>query len=257
MSNIHTDDTFMYENKLVGGAEGGEDVDPLVWRITYQSGPPVSRRAAADALRGIDPDVLNEQAAEKQEHLNKMTRNAEELGLYDDCVDWTQAPDWATAWAMDDDGAAYWFKYEPTIYEDKYGAGWGDDVQGTVEEAPDFGFPASQFRNSLCTRSVDEKDETTLAEQMGDDDYTMNGDFKRALMDAFDKIDNVHSPSHYRYGNIECIEAIEEALTEEEMRGYFKGNCIKYLWRERHKNGAEDLQKAYYYLGRLIDNLED
>ena len=68
--------------------------------------------------------------------------------------------------------------------------------------------------------------------------------------------DNVDKPSHYNTGNIECIEAIEEALTDEEIRGYFKGNCLKYLWREQYKNGLEDLKKARWYLDRLIKRLE-
>jgi hypothetical protein len=89
------------------------------------------------------------------------------------------------------------------------------------------------------------------------DDYTLDEDFEKAFTDALDRGDKVHSPSHYNTGSIECIEAIEEALTPEEMRGYFKGNCLKYLWRERYKNGVEDLEKAYWYLGRLIDNLQE
>src|SRR6056297_924135 len=180
MSNPHTDDTFMYENKLMANLESAYDAhskqdsvtltDPLVWRITHQRGPAVSRKAAADALRGIDPDVLNEEAAKKQE---------------------------------------------------------------------------KAF------------DEMTLAEKMGAEDYALDEATEKAFMDALDRADNVHSPSHYNSGNIECIDAIEEALTEEEMRGYFKANCIKYLWRERYKNGSEDLRKAHWYLSRLIDNLED
>ena len=66
------------------------------------------------------------------------------------------------------------------------------------------------------------------------------------------KRNNVDSPSHYTQGGIECIDAIEEALTPEEFRGYCKGNAIKYIWRERHKNGDEDLAKARWYLNRLI-----
>jgi len=68
--------------------------------------------------------------------------------------------------------------------------------------------------------------------------------------------DNVDKPSHYNTGKIECIEAIEEALTDEEIRGYFKGNCLKYLWREQYKNGLEDLKKARWYIDRLIKRLE-
>jgi len=65
--------------------------------------------------------------------------------------------------------------------------------------------------------------------------------------------DVVNHPSHYTDGSIECIEAIEAALTTEEFRGYCKGNCIKYIWRESHKGGTESLKKAQWYLNRLID----
>ena len=83
-----------------------------------------------------------------------------------------------------------------------------------------------------------------------------NRDFEKVFINAMDRDDKVNSPSHYRSGNIECIEAIEEALTDEELRGYFKGNCLKYLWREQYKNQLEDLKKAQFYLNRLIKNVE-
>jgi len=60
--------------------------------------------------------------------------------------------------------------------------------------------------------------------------------------------DNVNNPPHYTQGKIECIEAIQSALTEEEFRGYCKGNAIKYIWREKHKGGDESLAKAMWYL---------
>jgi hypothetical protein len=65
--------------------------------------------------------------------------------------------------------------------------------------------------------------------------------------------DVVNHPSHYTEGGeIECIEAIEAQLSLEEFRGYLKGNCAKYIWRERHKGGTESLKKAQWYLDRLI-----
>ena len=63
--------------------------------------------------------------------------------------------------------------------------------------------------------------------------------------------DMVNHPPHYTNGGIECIEAIQAALTEDEFRGYIKGNAMKYLWRERHKGGDQDLQKAAWYLAIL------
>ena len=259
MSNPHTDDTFMYENRLMADLESAYDAhskqdsvtltDPLVWRITHQRGPAVSRKAAADALRGIDPDVLNEEASSEME--NKSVNPS-------DYVDWTQAPEWATAWAMDDDGCAFWFECEPTLYEDKYGAVWGDDEHGVTEGAPDFFFPVLRFRKSLCTRDTDEKafDQMTLAEKMGAEDYALDEATEKAFMDALDRADNVHSPSHYNSGNIECIEAIKESMTPEAFRGYLKGNVQKYLWRYEYKNGLDDLHKARVYLNWLIENWE-
>ena len=60
--------------------------------------------------------------------------------------------------------------------------------------------------------------------------------------------DNVKSPPHYTKGAIECIEAIQAALTAEEFRGYCKGNAMKYIWRERLKGGTESIEKAAWYL---------
>jgi hypothetical protein len=53
---------------------------------------------------------------------------------------------------------------------------------------------------------------------------------------------------HYRQGDIECIDAIRAALTDEEWRGYCKGNVLKYVWREKHKGGDLSLIKAEDYL---------
>ena len=65
--------------------------------------------------------------------------------------------------------------------------------------------------------------------------------------------DPVEKPIHYAASSVECIEAIEAQLTPEEFRGYLKGNVAKYMWRERTKGGKESLQKARWYLNKLID----
>ena len=77
------------------------------------------------------------------------------------------------------------------------------------------------------------------------------------ISDAFDalpKEDLVNHPPHYTHGgSVECIEAIESQLTPEEYRGYLKGCIAKYIWREKHKGGKQSLEKAQWYLTRLID----
>ena len=63
---------------------------------------------------------------------------------------------------------------------------------------------------------------------------------------------NVDHPSHYNNGGIECIDAIEsatEGLTG--IEAFCTGNAIKYLWRWKHKNGVEDLDKAIWYINKL------
>jgi hypothetical protein len=64
--------------------------------------------------------------------------------------------------------------------------------------------------------------------------------------------DPVNHPSHYTQGSIECIEAIQAALTPEEFKGYCKGNVLKYVWREQHKGGNESLRKANWYMQWLV-----
>jgi hypothetical protein len=66
------------------------------------------------------------------------------------------------------------------------------------------------------------------------------------------KGDDINHPVHYTAGKVECIDAIEAALTPEEYRGYLKGNILKYTWRERQKEGDKAMGKARWYLDRLL-----
>lgn len=68
--------------------------------------------------------------------------------------------------------------------------------------------------------------------------------------------DKVNHPTHYTAGKIECIDAIESATVNlTGIEAVCTGNAIKYLWRWKHKNGAEDLHKAKWYINRLIESL--
>lgn len=65
--------------------------------------------------------------------------------------------------------------------------------------------------------------------------------------------DEVEKPRHYAAGEVECIDAIRAALTPEEYAGYLKGNVFKYVWRERNKGGRQSVDKARWYIQRLLD----
>lgn len=69
---------------------------------------------------------------------------------------------------------------------------------------------------------------------------------------GFDQ-DNVNQPSHYNKGGVECIDAIQSSMTHEAFCGYLKGNVQKYMWRYENKGGVESLEKAQWYLNKLIE----
>lgn len=70
--------------------------------------------------------------------------------------------------------------------------------------------------------------------------------------------DNVSHPKHYTAGKIECIDCIESIIApiKEPEQAFLAGQIIKYVARYTLKNGAEDLQKAKWYLDRLIEKVE-
>ena len=64
--------------------------------------------------------------------------------------------------------------------------------------------------------------------------------------------DPVEKPAHYRVGEVEAIDYINQQLGGEGIRHYLEGNILKYMHRWRFKNGVEDLRKARWYLDKLI-----
>ena len=78
----------------------------------------------------------------------------------------------------------------------------------------------------------------------------------REQSDHKEIMDMVNHPPHYNQAGIEALDAIL-AATNEGSEYYLQGNIIKYIWRYRYKNGAEDLKKAQWYLNELIDVVEN
>lgn len=70
--------------------------------------------------------------------------------------------------------------------------------------------------------------------------------------------EKINHPAHYCQGGIECIDAIEAATTNlTGIEAVCTANVIKYIWRWKEKNGAEDLRKAEWYLKRLTKIVEN
>lgn len=77
--------------------------------------------------------------------------------------------------------------------------------------------------------------------------------FKKLIDDTV-----VNHPPHYTAGKIECIDALEAATTGlKGIEAVCTANAIKYLWRWKHKNGVQDLQKAQWYINKLIEVCEE
>ena len=97
-------------------------------------------------------------------------------------------------------------------------------------------------------------EQTAQEEDEGDFVHQVRTPLPKTTWRKLHNEDMVEHPPHYTAGGIECIDAIDAALTPEEFAGYCKGNLMKYLWRERHKGGLESLKKGRWYLQKLIDN---
>lgn len=62
------------------------------------------------------------------------------------------------------------------------------------------------------------------------------------------------NPQHYKNGEVECIEGIKAAVVGKDgFAGYLTGNVIKYIWRYESKGGVQDLEKASWYLNKLVE----
>lgn len=69
--------------------------------------------------------------------------------------------------------------------------------------------------------------------------------------------DNIN-PSHYKdYTSLECIEAMQISFGREAVLHFCLCNAFKYIWRWKHKNGEEDLNKAGWYIDYAIDLIND
>jgi len=70
--------------------------------------------------------------------------------------------------------------------------------------------------------------------------------------------DSVVRPAHYLHGKKETIEVIRDCMENDEYHGYLKGNVLKYVSRYKFKGEPlEDLQKAQWYLDRLVKEVSN
>ena len=60
-------------------------------------------------------------------------------------------------------------------------------------------------------------------------------------------------PEHYHKGGIDVIGFSEKQFSQDELKGFYRINCLKYITRYDRKGGLTDLKKADFYLGKLME----
>ena len=66
------------------------------------------------------------------------------------------------------------------------------------------------------------------------------------------------NPPHYQRNGMECIDAIEAAIQNlSGVEAYATGSAIKYLWRWKEKGGKDDLNKAKWFIQKMVAHIEE
>ena len=115
-----------------------------------------------------------------------------------------------------------------------------------ISSLPDHNYEITDFNDfELWSKQIEDKTESMRLKHQSND------------LQQRKRKDNVNSPSHYNYGDIEVIDYCDQVCKQypPELAPYVF-NAIKYLSRATHKNGSEDIAKAKYFVQRLFDKWE-
>lgn len=73
-----------------------------------------------------------------------------------------------------------------------------------------------------------------------------------------ENIEMVNSPDHYNQGKFETIDIIMDVTQHMPgPEGFLVGNVIKYMDRFYFKGGLEDLEKARWYINKLMELIQE
>lgn len=113
-----------------------------------------------------------------------------------------------------------------------------------IESLPKHRYEITDFNDfELWSKSIEGK-----TERMGLDKQSNDVQQRK-------RKDNVNSPSHYNFGDIEVVDFIDQVTKHYNSDvAYHIGNAIKYISRAPHKNGKEDVAKAKWSIERAFEN---
>lgn len=96
-------------------------------------------------------------------------------------------------------------------------------------------------------------DETNIASSPDEMAVLDNILFRMWQMGWLPKInDNVNHPNHYKTGKYECLDVMMETQGKDAVLNFCLCNAFKYLYRNKNKNGLEDIEKAIWYLNEYV-----
>ncbi len=67
------------------------------------------------------------------------------------------------------------------------------------------------------------------------------------------KQEEINHPTRYAGGKYECIDVMLDVFGKEAVKHFCLLNAFKYIWRQEHKGGVEDIKKAVFYLNYAAD----
>ena len=69
--------------------------------------------------------------------------------------------------------------------------------------------------------------------------------------------EEINHPDRYAGGKYECIDVMQDVFGKEDVLSFCKLNAFKYIWREKQKNGVQDMKKAAWYINKYIEISEE
>lgn len=97
------------------------------------------------------------------------------------------------------------------------------------------------------------EDGPALIREDGTEHWYLNGEAvtEEEVMGSKDNKDYQVGGDHYAKQSIQPWDYMEACMSEEEFKGYLRGNVIKYVSRYDKKGGLQDIDKAMHYLEKL------
>lgn len=153
--------------------------------------------------------------------------------------DWNDAPTWAKILVQNDDG--YWFFGSYESANPDYLGGWTGKGKGKWFRSV-LGTPSDNWRKTFDRRPIHRPTDDRI------DTIGQNGNTGEHYAR-----DEVNNPKHYDlFPDGKSIDIIRSALTDEEWRGFLKGNVLKYRLRAGEKGPADKcLAKSNWYREKL------